>query len=176
MRGAGERSYSPSSAADGSRSTDWRTLARLLPYLWQYRWRVGAALLFVIGAKMANVAVPVLLKHLVDAMTVKPGDPAALLVVPVGLLVAYGALRVMTTVFTELRELVFSKATQGASRQIALQTFEHLHALSLRFHLGRVNTNGDRGDCIGQSRAWRSRPHNSPPLSIACPSSVATSA
>ena len=137
MRGAGERSYSPSSAADGSRSTDWRTLARLLPYLWQYRWRVGAALLFVIGAKMANVAVPVLLKHLVDAMTVKPGDPAALLVVPVGLLVAYGALRVMTTVFTELRELVFSKATQGASRQIALQTFEHLHALSLRFHLER---------------------------------------
>jgi ATP-binding cassette subfamily B protein len=108
-----------------------------MPYLWQYKWRVGAALAFMVGAKVANVGVPVLLKHLVDAMTLKPGDPAALLVVPVGLLLAYGALRVMTSLFTELRELVFAKATQGASRRIALQTFEHLHALSLRFHLER---------------------------------------
>jgi len=120
----------------GPRS-DWRTLARLLPYLWQYKWRVLAALLFVIGAKVANVGVPVLLKNLIDSMTIKPGDPAALLVVPAGLLLAYGALRLMTSLFTELRELVFAKATQGASRQIALQTFEHLHALSLRFHLER---------------------------------------
>ena len=108
-----------------------------MPYLWQYKWRVAAALVFMVGAKVANVGVPVLLKHLVDAMTLKPGDPAALLVVPVGLLLAYGALRVTTSLFTELRELVFAKATQGASRQIALQTFEHLHALSLRFHLER---------------------------------------
>ena len=138
MRGYGERSAQlplPDAAA-GPRS-DWRTLGRLLPYLWQYKWRVGAALAFVIGAKVANVGVPVLLKHLVDAMTLKPGEPASLLVVPVGLLLAYGLLRLTTSLFTELRELVFSKATQGASRQIALQTFEHLHALSLRFHLER---------------------------------------
>ena len=138
MRGHGERSAQlplPDAAA-GPRS-DWRTLGRLLPYLWQYKWRVGAALAFVIGAKVANVGVPVLLKHLVDAMTLKPGEPASLLVVPVGLLLAYGLLRLTTSLFTELRELVFSKATQGASRQIALQTFEHLHALSLRFHLER---------------------------------------
>ncbi|MCA0325187.1 MAG: ABC transporter ATP-binding protein/permease [Proteobacteria bacterium] len=138
MRGGGERSHplpAPEPAA-GPRS-DWRTLGRLLPYLWQYKWRVGVALALVIGAKVANVGVPVLLKDLVDAMNVKPGEPAALLVVPVGLLLAYGLLRFMTTVFTELRELVFAKATQGASRQIALQTFEHLHALSLRFHLER---------------------------------------
>ena len=138
MRGYGERSAQlplPDAAA-GPRS-DWRTLGRLLPYLWLYKWRVGAALAFVIGAKVANVGVPVLLKHLVDAMTLKPGEPASLLVVPVGLLLAYGLLRLTTSLFTELRELVFSKATQGASRQIALQTFEHLHALSLRFHLER---------------------------------------
>ena len=138
MRGGGERSYSPAaSSSTGGPRSDWRTLARLLPYLWQYRWRVAAALLFVIGAKVANVSVPVLLKHLVDAMSIQPGDPAAVLVVPIGLLLAYGGLRLMTSLFTELRELVFAKATQGASRQIALQTFEHLHGLSLRFHLER---------------------------------------
>jgi ATP-binding cassette subfamily B protein len=91
----------------------------------------------MVGAKLANVGVPVLLKTLVDAMNYKPGDPAALLVVPAGLLVGYGLLRLSTTLFTELRELVFAKATQGAARSIALQTFEHLHALSLRFHLER---------------------------------------
>ncbi|HPZ57041.1 MAG TPA: ABC transporter ATP-binding protein/permease [Ottowia sp.] len=138
MRGRRDLSPTPplAEAQPGPRS-EWRTLGRLLPYLWQYKWRVAAALLLVIGAKLANVGVPVLLKNLVDAMSLKPGDPSAVLVVPAGLLLAYGALRLMTSVFTELRELVFAKATQGASRQIALQTFEHLHALSLRFHLER---------------------------------------
>ena len=138
MRGARSLSSSvPAPDVPAGPRSDWRTLARLLPYLWQYTWRVLAALLFGIGAKVANVGVPVLLKNLIDSMTIKPGDPAALLVVPAGLLLAYGALRLMTSLFTELRELVFAKATQGASRQIALQTFEHLHALSLRFHLER---------------------------------------
>ena len=138
MRGGGERSHHhPAPDAGNGPRSDWRTLARLLPYLWQYKWRVAAALLLVIGAKLANVGVPVLLKELVDSLTIKPGDPAAVLVVPAGLLLAYGGLRLMTSLFTELRELVFSKATQGAARQIALQTFEHLHALSLRFHLER---------------------------------------
>ncbi|MDD2609141.1 MAG: ABC transporter ATP-binding protein/permease [Giesbergeria sp.] len=117
--------------------SDWATLARLLPYLWQYKWRVLAAIVFMLAAKLANVGVPLLLKNLVDAMSIQPGQPAALLVVPVGLLLAYGGLRLSTSFFTELRELVFSKATQGAARAIALQTFEHLHALSLRFHLER---------------------------------------
>ena len=138
MRGARSLSSTvPAPDVPAGPRSDWRTLARLLPYLWQYKWRVLAALLFVIGAKVANVGVPVLLKNLIDSMTIKPGDPAALLVVPAGLLLAYGALRLLTSLFTELRELVFAKATQGASRQIALQTFEHLHALSLRFHLER---------------------------------------
>ncbi len=117
--------------------SDWLTLKRLLPYLLEYKWRVAAALAFMVGAKMANVGVPLLLKELIDAMTLKPGDPKALLVVPAALLLAYGLLRLSTSLFTELRELVFSKATQGATRSIALQTFQHLHALSLRFHLER---------------------------------------
>jgi ABC-type transport system involved in Fe-S cluster assembly fused permease/ATPase subunit len=98
---------------------------------------VVIALTLMVCAKLANVSVPLLLKELVDAMSLKPGDPQAVLVVPVALLVGYGALRLLTSAFTELRELVFAKATQGASRSIALQTFEHLHALSLRFHLAR---------------------------------------
>ncbi|MCK9514900.1 MAG: ABC transporter ATP-binding protein/permease [Ottowia sp.] len=119
------------------RPSDWGTLARLLPYLWQYRLRMVLALLLVAGAKLSNVGVPLLLKALVDRMNVTPGDPAALVVVPVALLLAYGALRLLTSVFTELREWVFSKATQGATRKVARKTFEHLHALSLRFHLAR---------------------------------------
>jgi ATP-binding cassette, subfamily B, heavy metal transporter len=130
------------SAADRAREvqqrrSDWATLSRLFPYLWEYKWRVGAALTFMIGAKMANVGVPLLLKQLVDAMTIKPGSVEALLVVPIGLLVAYGGLRLCTSLFTELRELIFAKATEGATRSIALQVFGHLHNLSLRFHLER---------------------------------------
>ncbi len=127
----------PGVAARPPAGGDWKTLSRLLPYLWQYKWRVVIALTLMVAAKLANVSVPLLLKELVDAMSLKPGDPQAVLVVPVALLVGYGALRLLTSAFTELRELVFAKATQGASRSIALQTFEHLHALSLRFHLAR---------------------------------------
>jgi ATP-binding cassette, subfamily B, heavy metal transporter len=125
------------SSSNGPRTGDWQTLSRLLPYLWQYKWRVLTALALMVGAKLANVSVPLLLKELIDAMSIKPGDPTAVLVVPASLLLGYGALRLMTSAFTELRELVFAKATQGAARSIALQTFEHLHALSLRFHLAR---------------------------------------
>ncbi|HNN33443.1 MAG TPA: ABC transporter ATP-binding protein/permease [Ottowia sp.] len=138
MRGGGERSLSlaPGETASRQRS-DAATLRRLLPYLWQYKGRVLAAIAFMVGAKLANVGVPLLLKRLVDAMTLPAGGSAALLVVPVGLLLAYGALRLTNSVFNELRELVFAKATHGAARAIALRTFEHLHGLSLRFHLER---------------------------------------
>jgi ATP-binding cassette subfamily B protein len=135
--------------------SDWQTLGKLLPYLWRYRWRVGIALAFLVGAKLANVAVPVLLKHLVDAMSIKPGDTAALLVVPVGLIVAYGALRLSTSLFTELRELIFAKATEGTARSISLEVFRHLHALSLRFHLER-QTGGMTRDIERGTRAVHS--------------------
>ena len=126
----------PPGASPKQRS-DKETVKRLLPYLWTYKWRVFAALIFMVGAKLANVSVPLLLKDLIDAMSFKPNDPQAVLVVPVAMLLAYGALRLSVSAFTELRELVFAKATQGAARQIALETFEHLHGLSLRFHLER---------------------------------------
>ncbi len=135
--------------------SDWGTLAKLLPYLWRYRWRVGIALAFLIAAKMANVSVPVLLKYLIDALSIKPGDPTALLVVPAGLLLAYGALRLTTSLFTELRELIFAKATEGTARSISLQVFRHLHALSLRFHLER-QTGGMTRDIERGTRAVHS--------------------
>ena len=117
--------------------SDLDTLKRLFPYLWDYKWRVLAALTFVLAAKLGNVGVPLLLKNLVDTLSLKPGDVQAVLVVPVALLLGYGMLRLSTSLFTELRELVFSKATEGASRKISLEVFRHLHALSLRFHLER---------------------------------------
>ncbi|MDP2680661.1 MAG: ABC transporter ATP-binding protein/permease [Rhodoferax sp.] len=126
---------SPGATASGR--SDWATLSRLLPYLWRYKWRVVFALGFMVAAKAANVSVPLLLKELVDAMSIRPGSVESMLVVPLGLLLAYGGLRLSTSVFTELRELVFAKATEGATRSIALEVFGHLHALSLRFHLER---------------------------------------
>ena len=132
-----DAAVSPSAATPELARSDLDTLRRLFPYLWDYKWRVMAALVFMIGAKTANVGVPLLLKQLVDTMNVKATDPKALLIVPVALLFGYGLLRLSTTLFTELRELVFAKATEGAARRISLEVFRHLHALSLRFHLER---------------------------------------
>ena len=130
-------------------------MQRLFPYLWAYKWRVIAALSLMIGAKVANVGVPLLLKTLVDTMGAKPGEAAAMLVVPVALLVAYAALRLSTSLFAELRDLVFSKATEGAARSISLGVFRHLHAMSLRFHLDR-QTGGMTRDIERGTRAVHS--------------------
>jgi ATP-binding cassette, subfamily B, heavy metal transporter len=129
-------SYPEPPANQGTRN-DWGTLRTLFPYLWAYKWRMLIALSFLVGAKMANVGVPLILKQLIDRMTISPDHPRALLVLPVALLVAYGILRLCTTLFTELREFVFAKVTQRAVRTVALQVFRHLHSLSLRFHLNR---------------------------------------
>ena len=104
----------------------------LLPYLLAYKGRVFLALACLVAAKLANVGVPLVLKQIVDRLTA-PTE----LVLPLALLAAYGAMRLSTTVFTELREFLFAKVTQRAVRTIALQVFRHLHALSLRFHLAR---------------------------------------
>lgn len=127
---------SPPQSQPGSRG-DWSTVRTLLPYLWAYKWRVLLALSFLVSAKLANVGVPLVLKKLIDAMTISPVNPVAMMVLPVSLLVTYGVLRLSTTLFTELREFVFAKVTQRAVRTIALKVFRHLHALSLRFHLNR---------------------------------------
>ncbi len=149
------RTTLPDSAPSSGSRSDWATLQRLLPYFWQYRWRVLAALAFLVAAKVANLGVPLLLKKLVDSLGLTSADARALLVVPAGLLLAYAALRLSGAVFTELRELVFAKATHGASRQIALETFRHLHALSLRFHLER-QTGGMTRDIERGTRALQS--------------------
>ncbi|MBK9623774.1 MAG: ABC transporter ATP-binding protein/permease [Rhodocyclaceae bacterium] len=136
------RSASPSSApslglpnqATGHRH-DWATIKTLLPYLWAWKGRVLFALACLLVAKATNVAVPLIFKNIIDTLTVP--QEHALLLVPIGLLAAYGALRFSTSMFTELREILFAKVTQRAVRTIALQVFEHLHALSLRFHLER---------------------------------------
>ena len=127
----------PDAPANQGTRNDWGTLKTLLPYLWAYKWRMSLALVFLIGAKMANVGVPLILKRLIDTLTATVTQPQAIVALPLALLVAYGALRLSTTVFTELREFVFARVTQRAVRTVALQVFKHLHALSLRFHLNR---------------------------------------
>jgi ABC-type transport system involved in Fe-S cluster assembly fused permease/ATPase subunit len=113
----------------------WRTVRLLLPYLWAYKARAVFAVLCLVAAKLAVVGVPVLLKHIVDRLSVLAS--ARPVVVPIALIVAYGALRLATSVFTELREFFFARVTQSAVRALALKTFRHLHSLSLRFHLER---------------------------------------
>src|SRR5467141_1223577 len=115
------------------KGNEWRAVRILLPYLLEYKWRVAAALACLIAAKLANVAVPLIMKEVVDGL-----DPrTAIVAVPVALLGIYGILRFSTTLFAELRDVVFVRVTQRAIRRVALGVFRHLHSLSLRFHLER---------------------------------------
>ena len=118
---------------------DWQTIKTLLPYLWAWKGRVVFALACLLLAKLTNVAVPLVFKDIIDTFTLPAANKMeqAMLLVPLGLLAAYGALRFSTALFTELREIFFARVTQRAVRTITLQVFEHLHALSLRFHLDR---------------------------------------
>ena len=116
---------------------DWKTLRTLLPYLWAYKGRVLFALACLVAAKLATVSVPILLKDIVDGLSPSAQAATGLLVVPLALVIAYGALRLSTSLFTELREFFFVKVTQAATRTLALKTFRHLHSLSLRYHLDR---------------------------------------
>ena len=138
MRGHG--SSLPLPAVDTvprSRSRDWATIRKLIPYLWEYKGRVVLAMVCLIAAKLANVGVPIILKNIVDGLSGTQPQLAVAIALPVALLIAYGFLRLSTTLFTELREFFFSRVTQRAVRKIALEVFRHLHALSLRFHLAR---------------------------------------
>ena len=125
----------PAPAPDHGQRHDWQTLKSLFPYLWAYKLRVLLALGCLVAAKGANVSVPLSFKALIDHLDI--GRDAALLVVPAAIVLAYGALRFSTSLFTELREFIFVRVTQQAVRQISLKVFDHLHSLSLRFHLER---------------------------------------
>jgi ATP-binding cassette subfamily B protein len=112
---------------------DFTVVRELVPYLRPYIGRITLALLLIVAAKLTNLVVPFVLKAIVDRLNVEP----SLLVLPVALLLAYGAARISVTLFTELRQVVFARVMARASREITLKVFRHLHALSLRFHLGR---------------------------------------
>ena len=120
-----------------SQRGDWRVIRDLLPYLLEYRVRVILALSCLIAAKFANLGIPILMKELIDSLDVKADSPQALLAVPVGIIFAYGLLRISASLFAELREALFARVTQNAVRKVALQVFEHLHSLALSFHLAR---------------------------------------
>ena len=134
---------------------DWYVIRDLLPYLLAYRYRVLLAISCLLAAKFANLGIPILLKTLIDDLDANKSVSSALLVVPLGLILGYGLLRFSASLFTELRELLFSRVTQHAVRQIALEVFQHLHALSLRFHLSR-QTGGVSRDIERGTRAIQS--------------------
>jgi ATP-binding cassette subfamily B protein len=123
----------PYSPPAGGRRNDWAVIRSLLPYLWEFKWRVALAIAFLASAKFANVGVPLVMKQIVDALDSRQ----AVLVLPLALLAMYGVLRLSTTLFAELRDIVFVRVAKRAIRRVALQVFRHLHALSLRFHLER---------------------------------------
>ena len=125
----------------GSIQNDVATLKRLLPYLHKYWFRIGIAIVLLIAAKLASIAVPIVLKKVIDTLNTDTNQSqiieSALLTIPLGLLIAYGGLRLLNIVFQELRNAIFAKAGQESTREIALNIFQHMHSLSLRFHLDR---------------------------------------
>lgn len=125
-----------------------RSIGRLFPYLWEFRGRVLLSLALLLGAKLASVTVPLVLKEIIDSL----GKSQASLVLPLTLIIAYGILRFSSTTFADLRDVVFAKVTQRAMRRVSMAVFQHLHALSLRFHLER-QTGGITRDIERGSKA-----------------------
>ena len=134
---------------------DWQTIKNLMPYVMSHPGRVSVAMLCLVLAKVSSIGVPLILKHLIDALDLPTDGAKPLLIVPIALIFGYGGLRLMGSLFTELREFLFSKVTQNAIRDVALEVFEHLHALSLRFHLAR-QTGGVSRDIERGSRGIQS--------------------
>ncbi len=130
------RDAAPAAPYSPSRTTR-EVLATLLPFLKPWTGRILLALAFLVTAKLAGLSVPLVLKHLVDGLNLKADAANLMLVLPVGLLLAYGGARLSERVFTELRQLVFARVMARSSRTVMLKVFRHLHALSLRFHLNR---------------------------------------
>jgi ABC-type transport system involved in Fe-S cluster assembly fused permease/ATPase subunit len=116
--------------------SDWQVIKSLIPFISPFKARVVVTLLCLIFAKVANLGVPIVLKQIVDSLSISTTEKA-LLVVPISLIIAYGLLRLSASFFGELRELIFAKVTESAVRKIGLQVFNYVHALSLRFHLSR---------------------------------------
>jgi ABC-type transport system involved in Fe-S cluster assembly fused permease/ATPase subunit len=112
-------------------------VSTLLPFLKPYSGRIALALGCLVAAKLAGLTVPMIMKALVDGLNLPSDSSSLMLVLPVGLLLAYGAARLSERVFTELRQIVFARVMARSARTVMLKVFRHLHALSLRFHLNR---------------------------------------
>ncbi len=115
---------------------DWQVLGGLLPYLADFKLRVGLALVLLIVAKLANVVIPITLKYIVDALDVD-GGMQAVVAIPLALIFAYGFFRFSSVVFGELRDAVFARVAERTLSKITLSVFRHLHTLDLAFHLDR---------------------------------------
>ncbi len=113
---------------------DLRTLQSLAPFLWMYRGRVLLALACLVLAKVANVGIPLVLKDIIDNFDI---NTDVLVSLPLGLLLLYGLLKLTSSLFNELRDAVFAQVRHGAMRSVSVKVLEHLHKLSLRFHLER---------------------------------------
>ena len=124
----------PSSTPSPSGGRDWRVIRTLLPYLWEYRSRVLWAMGCLVLAKLANVSIPLMLKGIVDNLDAARNP---VLILPIAFLIGYGAMRLASSAFGELRDAIFAKVTQRAIRRVAMQVFRHLHRLALKFHLER---------------------------------------
>jgi len=116
-----------------ARGSDIKTLKSLVPFLWDYRGRVALAVSSLVFSKVANVGIPLVLKDIVDAL----GETGSQLVLPLTLLLGYGALRLASSLFNELRDSLFARVRHGAMRQVSTRVLDHLHRLSLRYHLER---------------------------------------
>ncbi|MEM7400363.1 MAG: ABC transporter ATP-binding protein/permease [Pseudomonadota bacterium] len=125
--------FHPRTEEPHKQRADFKNILRMFPYVWAYRWRVLIALGCLIIAKVATVAVPLILKRIVDTLDVE----ASLLILPLGLLLAYGALRLTTALFNELRDVLFARVRYRAIQKLSTRVLEHLHNLPLRFHLER---------------------------------------
>jgi ABC-type transport system involved in Fe-S cluster assembly fused permease/ATPase subunit len=138
--------HSHQTTLPGTAGNDLKTLRALAPFLWQYRGRVLLALIFLVLAKVANVGVPLILKDIVDALDINAHEE---LLLPLSFLLIYGLLRLASSLFNELRDAVFARVRHGAMRSVSLRVLEHLHRLSLRFHLerktGGLSRDIDRG-------------------------------
>ena len=126
---------SPPSVINTTETGRWAVAQKLLPYLWQYRLRIAFGLIFLVLARVANVAVPLVLKRIIDAL--ESGGASTIVLLPLGLLIGYGLLRFAAILFNELRNLVFIRASVQIIQQVSIEVFSHLHKLSLGFHLNR---------------------------------------
>lgn len=134
MRGARRGSGN----APNLENVDWSSLKQLIPFMTEFKGRIGLALLCLVGAKLASVGLPFILKQIVDHLNGDlSGSASALVIVPIALLVAYGVVRFSNVLFGELRDTLFGRVTERAMRRVGHKVFEHLHSLDLAYHLNR---------------------------------------